>query len=256
MVAPAATAADGGSTPRGIVPQAFESEILGVPVAKLDLLALRGADLVALSREWLAAGQWLVSGRVPEDDRATRKALEAVGFRAVETLVTFYQPARPATPVDQAIDLASAGEVDACVRLALDAFTYDRLHRDPLVPETAADAVRAAWVRNDVGGRAAAPLVARRDGRVIGFNLCLLTHRTAVIDLIAVEAGHRGLGLGAALIEAAFGHFGAAIDGIRVGTQAENPASIRLYEKTGFSVERRETTLHWVNPGVTPDGAD
>ena len=240
-----------------IDPQSFESGIAGAPVARLSgLTVAEPAFPHALAQavtSWIETGVWLVSCRLPAGQDGLRETLIAAGFLPIETLVTFHQAARPPARSVHGIALAAADDAEACVDLALAAFTFDRLHRDARVPGAVADTIRAAWVRNDLNGRAAAPLVARRDGRVVGFNLCLLRGRTAVIDLIAVDSEHRGQGLGADLIEAAFGHFGETVDGIRVGTQAENPASIRLYEKTGFNVETRETTLHWVNPGVTPD---
>ena len=74
----------------------------------------------------------------------------------------------------------------------------------------------------------------------------------AIIDLIAVAAPFRRQGIAGQMIEAAFDHFGDTIDGIRVGTQEDNLASMRLYERAGFAVERRDVTLHWVNPKVAP----
>lgn len=236
--------------------QSFETGVAGRPVAKLTVPAEAGPDLSAhltdMIKGWFDGGTWLVSCRAPADRTDQINALEAAGFHTVETLVTFYQPARPSRGLSIETGPARADESDTCVDLARDAFTFDRLHRDPRVPDTVADAIRAAWVRNDMAGRAAAPLVARVDGQVAGFNLCLMTGRTAIIDLIAVAAPFRRQGIAGQMIEAAFDHFGETIDGIRVGTQEDNLASMRLYERAGFAVERRDVTLHWVNPQVTP----
>ncbi|HBC09129.1 MAG TPA: hypothetical protein DC046_16330 [Rhodospirillaceae bacterium] len=236
--------------------QAFETGVTGLPVAKLTLTADPGPDIASalsdMKASWQANGTWLVSCRIPADRTDLAGILHDIGFQTVETLVTFYQPARPARNLTAETGPARADETEPCVGLALTAFTYDRLHRDTRVPPAVADIIRAAWVRNDMGGRAAAPLVARVGGRVAGFNLCLQTGRTAVIDLIAVAADFRRRGLAGQMIEAAFAHFGDTIDGIRVGTQEDNAASVKLYESAGFAVESRQVTLHWVNPGVTP----
>ena len=236
--------------------QAFETGVAGVPVAKLLLPADFTTDLDRnlenLAASWHEQGTWLVSCRVPSDASRLIDALQTVGFEVVETLVTFYQPARPAQDLRAETGLARDDETDLCVDLALGAFTFDRLHRDKRVPDRIADAIRAAWVRNDMTGRAAAPLVARIDGQIAGFNLCLKQGRTAIIDLIAVASDFRRRGLARQMIEAAFDYFGNDIDGIRVGTQEDNAASIRLYESAGFEVESRQVTLHWVNPKVAP----
>jgi ribosomal protein S18 acetylase RimI-like enzyme len=236
--------------------QTFETGVAGLPVAKLTVPAEAGLDLSAqlhdMTTAWRDGGTWLVSCRVPADRTDQIDALDAAGFNAVETLVTFYQPTRPARDLHIETGPARPDETETCVDLALSAFTFDRLHRDSRVPDTVADAIRTAWVRNDLAGRAAAPLVARIDGQVAGFNLCLQTGRTAIIDLIAVASPFRRRGIAGQMIEAAFDHFGETIDGIRVGTQEDNLASMRLYERAGFAVERRDVTLHWVNPQVTP----
>jgi dTDP-4-amino-4,6-dideoxy-D-galactose acyltransferase len=236
--------------------QAFESGIAGRPVAKLTLSLDAGpeiaADLARQTDTWRGQGVWLVSCRVPADRSDLINALEINGFRAIETLVTFYQKARAPRGLSTETGLADPAELDACVDLALAAFTYDRLHRDPRVPDAVADAIRAEWVRNDIQGRAAAPLVARIDGRLAGFNLCLKTDRTAVIDLIAVADDFRRQGIAGQMIEAAFAHFGDTIDGIRVGTQEDNAPSMRLYDSAGFNIESRQVTLHWVNQEVSP----
>lgn len=235
--------------------QAFETGIAGLPVAKLTLPdkddGLAPA-LAGIEQSWREQGIWLVSCRVPADRPNVIQELENIDFSAIETLVTFFQKARPARDLIAQTGLVRTDEIETCVDLALGAFIYDRLHRDKRVPDRIADAIRAAWVRNDMTGRAAAPLVARINGRVAGFNLCLKSGRTAVIDLIAVASDFRRRGLAGQMIEAAFHHFGDTIDGIRVGTQEDNTASIKLYESAGFEVETRQVTLHWVNPEVAP----
>ena len=236
--------------------QAFETGVAGAPVAKLSVSSDDGTTiapaLTDMVADWRQRGTWLVSCRVPADRHDQIAALEAAGFKAIETLVTFYQPSRPPRAIIDDTGLARADEIDTCIALALSAFTYDRLHRDARVPHVLADAIRAEWVRNDMSGRAAAPLVARKDGRIAGFNLCLLNGRTAVIDLIAVADDFRRQGIAGHMIEAALAHFDDNIDGIRVGTQEDNAASVRLYESAGFKLESRQVTLHWVNETVRP----
>lgn len=240
--------------------KSFETGIVGVPVGKLHLSGDdHGADLPSRAHhletrriEWQNEGVWLVSCRIPSTWHHAHDDLQAIGFRPVETLVTFFQAARPATLTTIDVGLARPYEFDACIDLALRAFTFDRLHRDSLIPDHVADTIRAAWVRNDLSGRAAAPLVAHVQDQVVGFNLCLKSDNVAIIDLIAVAPDHQRQSIAAQMVEAAFAHFGDTIAGIRVGTQANNLASMKLYERSGFVEERRETTLHWVNPAVRP----
>ncbi len=241
-------------------PSPFESDILGVPVGRLSVAEGEQPQphaLAALADGWRADGVWLVACRLPEASGDAESRLAEVGFRRVETLVTFRRTVTPvAAPED--VGLAEETDIVACLEVAAAAFTFDRLHADPLVPDEAADRVRAAWVTNNLRGRAAAPLVVRADGRAVGFNLCLLTGREAAIDLIAVHPDHQGRGCGRRLIDGALAHFHGHADAIRVGTQAENGPSIALYRATGFGEISRQVTLHWINPDLAPplgDGA-
>jgi ribosomal protein S18 acetylase RimI-like enzyme len=127
------------------------------------------------------------------------------------------------------------------------------LYWTPTLPNTVADNVRRAWIRNNMNGRGDASFVIRRDGDVAGFNLCLFRGDTAVIDLIAVSPAYQKMGIGSQLVTGALEHYRGRATRVRVGTQVDNLASITLYEKTGFAVAQQQTTLHWVNPDVSPD---
>jgi ribosomal protein S18 acetylase RimI-like enzyme len=233
----------------------FETDLLGVPVGKL---VVRGngdgkdaADRLArLAAGWSERRTWLVSCRVPVASPLIG-ALEGVGFQTIETLVTFRHDLADA-PAAADVEPARPDDTDACVAIAKRAFIHDRLHRDPRVPDAAADLIREAWVRNDLGGRADASLVVRADGAVVGMNLCLLDRDEAVIDLIAVDVGHQGQGLGRKLVEGALARYRGRARTMRVGTQADNTASIKLYQGTGFVEADRQITLHWINRDGAP----
>jgi ribosomal protein S18 acetylase RimI-like enzyme len=97
------------------------------------------------------------------------------------------------------------------------------------------------WLRSMTGDPEFDPTVwwlAERDGALAG---CALHWRSGWLKDLAVRAGERGRGLGAALVAHGVGRF--ASRGIDVGLKvdATNPTgAIRLYERLGFEVERRE----------------
>ena len=233
----------------------FETDLLGVPVGKLVILGNDGGKGAADHLGQLVAGWsekriWLVSCRVPEMSPMIH-ALEGNGFQAVETLVTF-RHALADVPTAEGVEPALPAEADACIAIARHAFTRDRLHRDPRIPDAAADLVREHWVRNDLGGRADASLVVHVEGAVVGFNLCLLEGDEAVIDLIAVDVDHQHRGIGRRLVEGALARYRGRARTMRVGTQADNTASIKLYLGTGFMETDRKITLHWINQDAAP----
>jgi ribosomal protein S18 acetylase RimI-like enzyme len=87
-------------------------------------------------------------------------------------------------------------------------------------------------------------VVAERDGDVVGFlQLLRPDAASAVIDLIGVDEGARGAGLGEAMI--ALGATllpGAAT--MTVHTQSANVRAVRFYERLGFSFTGATYCLH------------
>jgi len=228
----------------------FESEILRCPVAQIEAVQAwdNPDDLPALATgaiEALAdAGVALVSCRRPEADRTTLLALQQAGMYAVECLMTFSHPLSGLGEAAET-DTAQPTDADACVTVAERAFRFDRFHADPLVDDALADALKGAWVRNSVLGRADRVFVVREAGRIVGFNACMLRDDTAVIDLIGIDPDHQGRGHGRRLTHAALAHYaqrGAAV--LKVGTQSANHASLRLYQRAGFTVGQSVLTLH------------
>ena len=223
--------------------QEFESRIFGAPVWKLPHVP----EMPALSRlldQARADGVALVSCRMDEGVPAGN--LEAAGFRRIEKLLTFERPLDDGP--GQVADLALEAEAAACAEIGARVFTHDRYHRDPEIPQDVADEIKRQWVLNGVLGRSDAPIVARVDGEIAGFNLCLRRENIAIIDLIGVARPHQGKGLGRALVAAALGHYAGTCRVMQVGTQDTNGPSIALYERAGFVPVRAAVTFHWTPP--------
>jgi ribosomal protein S18 acetylase RimI-like enzyme len=193
----------------------------------------------------------LVTGRAqtPTQQEAHRQA----GFHQVETFLTFSKSlgadleAKPDARVGPAVPDDEA----ACVALGGSAFVYDRFHRDPAVPNSAADALKAEWVMNGLRGRADRTFVARAGGQVVGFNLCMLRNDVPWIDLIAVDSRHRRKGLARALVDASLLHYrDRGFARLDVKTQSENPDSVLLYKRCGFELTDTAAAFH-LTPGVS-----
>lgn len=188
-----------------------------------------------------------VSARIPDDATAARDALIAAGFTEVESLVTLACDlsglqglAHTGSTATQAV----ASDADACAALAGRSFRSDRFHADPDVPDERADALKAAWMRNNVLGRADVVLISRRGGEIVGINACLRQAENAVIDLICTAPEAQRQGIGRALVRAALAHYAPKTKRLLVGTQASNDASLHLYRSLGFSDVARQSTFH------------
>ena len=127
--------------------------------------------------------------------------------------------------------------------IAGSAFRYSRFHLDPWVGNELAHHIKREWIRNYVlRKRGDALLVARHEGRPVGFLAALVSHGTAVIDLVAAAPDSSRMGIGAALTHA-FAERYRDVPRL-VGTQVSNMPSIRLYTKLGFELLHSQYVLH------------
>ena len=192
-----------------------------------------------------------LSVRLPEDGLAALHAVEAVGFRIIESFLTFSRQTTGEIPFDAGsefrIRLAQPGEMEAVASLAYHAFQSFRLRVDPQIPESRARNSRREWVRNGFKGRADAIYVAESGNRTVGFVLLRSkgdTERIGEIELIGVDPAYHNRGIGKALVAEAIRHYQGKTSEIQVGTQAKNLRAIGLYTRMGFSVIRSELSFH------------
>jgi GNAT superfamily N-acetyltransferase len=226
-------------------PEPFETEVLGFPVGRL--VVPEGASLDALpnlEERWALEGYRLVSCRVREGWAEAGEALAGVGFDPIETLVRYERAPGAAPAMPPRVREGRAEDRDACEAIAVRSFRYDRFHREPSIPEGAADRLKARWVANGFAGRASSILVHDAGAGPIGFALGLAGEGAAVIDLIAVDPMFQGQGNGAALVKGFVARHADRLS--RAATQADNMHACRLYERAGFAVAGRATTFHWV----------
>jgi GNAT superfamily N-acetyltransferase len=213
------------------------SDVMARPVHKASIDA--DAD-VALDRP-----HGFYFSRVPATEIRKVDALAAVGFRIVDAGVTLER--------EQAGRVANGGNVvraavpqdrEAVADIARRGFKFSRFHLDPQIPRALADEIKAQWAENFFRGqRGDTMVVAEVGGKPGGFLQLLHADDGAlVIDLIAVAAGHRGKGIGSAMIAWAAQH--ASGSRMRVGTQAANVGSLRFYENLGFRTVATAYVMH------------
>lgn len=219
---------------------AWLAEVMARPVFRVD----GAGDTAELAAHLASQRRGFYFAKVPTDRIADVAALSRLGFTVVDTNVTFELAGDAATERGVVgVDELRDGEADAVLDIAGSAFRYSRFHLDPQVGDELAHRIKREWIRNYVlGKRGAGLLVARDQGRPVGFLAHLVSHGTAVIDLIAVATDAHGKGVGTALT-AAFVQRYAGQPRI-VGTQVANVPSIRLYTKLGFALARSQYVLH------------
>jgi GNAT superfamily N-acetyltransferase len=178
------------------------------------------------------------------------RALASLGFGVVDVNVTFERP--PGDDVEQptvAVRSAAPTDREALLAIAETSFVYSRFHLDPQVPNEIANAVKREWVDSYLHGRRGEKvLVAEADGRAVGFLAVLATKShgrdARVIDLVGVARNCQGRGVGKSLVNTFVRWQPAGCELLRVGTQAANIPSMRLYERCGFRVAETTYVMH------------
>lgn len=207
-----------------------------------------------LARDWTPAsllaelprGRVFVSAKVPVAPLDRSLALQELGFRVVDTALTF-----EATDLEEASDRrvrhARAEDREAVGTIASRSFRSSRFHLDPALSGDA-NRIKAAWADNYFAGqRGEIMLVAEQQGEVVGFLQALRTTDGAlVIDLIAVDEAASGQGLARAMIQRlARERLSEQPPRLLVGTQAANLRACRLYESLGFRLAEANSVLHF-----------
>ncbi len=174
----------------------WDAKAFGRPTLDITALALaaetgeaaRDADLFERLEQVLAERQaGLVTARLDADRRIAIGALQAAGFRYVETayrlscrnVARFEPPAR----VTRTVELREAvpADHDALIEQAAESFRYGRFAEDPAIPEEVNRSRQIDWMEGLLGGRARV-LVADVDGAAGAF-MAFRVHE-GVADLI------------------------------------------------------------------------
>jgi GNAT superfamily N-acetyltransferase len=197
-----------------------------------------------------ARGPGFYTVRVGSENIAALKTWLRAGFRLVDVAVTMERRPDPASIARTCrVRPLAAGDLPSLRSWAGDAFACSRFHLDPGFDLRLAARVKRAWVEEILAGRRADRVwVGVLRGRVSGFlarrivreNRC----RVGVLDLMAVRPTDRGRGIGAALIHSFVRHSAVDCDLLRVGTQAANSLSLRLYDRCGFVVTATHFVMH------------
>lgn len=189
-------------------------------------------------------------------------ALEALGFRLVDTLVTLEldlsRPlSRVAVPDAAVIREGVAADAPALMAIARRAFTdtsvwLDRFHADPRIPQEQANELYAQWVKNSVAPAAPAESMAdcawvvQVGGHLAGFLTCRVADGNGVVSLNAVEAAYRRQGLYAALVQTAVSWFRQqGCRRVQIRTNLVSHGVLRTWQRLGAVPVAEAHTFHW-----------
>ncbi|MEX2643698.1 MAG: GNAT family N-acetyltransferase [Acetobacterales bacterium] len=192
--------------------------------------------------------------KVPVSAVAACNALESTGFRMVDTGLTFEgMPRLGAPPAWPGTREARPADSPAVAEIAAQAFRFSRFHLDPRLDRADANRTRREWATNYFTGRRGDAMIVSVDesDRPTGFlQLLRAANDVLVVDLIAVAEQGRRQGAARAMLSRALAVCG-PVSALRVGTQAANIPSVRLYESLGLKLVEASYALHWHSPRPT-----
>lgn len=207
----------------------------------------QSGQVESLERGLNEPGAFLYS-KVPANSADDALFLQRHGFFLADAAVTLERPISPVSVDVLPSRFAVPDDKSAVMDVAKRSFSFDRFHMDPIIPREYADRVKAEWVGNFFSGQRGDYLVVGLDnGKVAGFLQLLAPERTLTIDLIAVSPESRRKDLARAMLAFAEGRIPDMVL-YRVGTQAANIPSMRLYENYGFRAISSSYTFHRHNP--------
>ena len=191
--------------------------------------------------------------KIPTERVDQVHALTSRGFGVVDVNITFArQPAvvgivRP--PNIEVCDDILPDHHDAVLDIAASSFVFSRFHLDPEISTETANLIKREWVRSYINkARGERLMVALLGGNPVGFLAVLATavegRPCRTIDLIAVDKRRQGRGVGKALVSSFVESYADERTLLRVGTQAANIPSMRLYESCGFFLEETAYVMH------------
>jgi len=134
--------------------------------------------------------------------------------------------------------------------IAGEAFRHSRFFNDPYLPAEQAAGIYRQWSRDAFMREDKYFVLCRRKGELAGYLLFSLDKKegSCLIELVAVARKHTGQGIGRQLLAACeVSCAEQAVSMIRVGTQANNLAAIRLYQSSGFKYSHCNSIYHlWI----------
>jgi len=207
---------------------------------------------------------WMKQNRVEcvvvRVDPGERSVFEENDFWLADVLLTFHlsedlmKSTQELSSSDIVIRPSCSEDETKLMDIAREAFSHDHFHKDERFPKRRSDDLFASWIHNCCHGRADVVLVANDQGKKpVGFVACKIEEagesKRGIIDLIAVTPSYWLKGIGECLVREAVQWFaGNGAQSVFVGTQADNLAAVRTFEKNGFRPVRTQLTFHkWVD---------
>ena len=202
----------------------------------LDKLEFPNSSALEKLKEILNLEDCFVYSKVKTQDLNYSFFLEDIGFRIVDTNITFEKliSYNVNYESENSIRFANSLDEDKVSEIAKNSFTNSRFHLDKKIDFDIASQIKMNWAQNFFKGeRGNQMIISTFKDIITGFTLLIEKEDTVIIDLIAVDENYYRRRIGYDMINFIinkYSHFSK----INVTTQISNIPSMRLYEKSGF----------------------
>ncbi len=196
-----------------------------------------------------------LSCRIDIEDISSLHSLEGLGFKAMDTKVTFlFNRQRHKIPQIRTIYQVrkyKKKDLPHLVRIAKSSFSKDRFHLDPFISQEKADSLYSEWVKNSAMTRSPLFVAVNKSDKPVGFLTYKLLARISNYKIVGKDAlmavipSAKGaiIGLMKAMLEDIVLNY----DSAEFCTHLSNREAIRLFRKFNLDLIRTGHTFHkWV----------
>jgi dTDP-4-amino-4,6-dideoxy-D-galactose acyltransferase len=229
----------------------WDSSLFGFPVARLHPECIYRGQLDQAISVMRAQQIQLAYATLPWNDVKSRESLSRLGISPVDQRVLFKKQITKSIEPTEKIEHWATSECPVELEeLALVSGRFSRFCLDPQVPVHVFPQLYREWIRRSVRCEIAKAVFVTREQRALtGMVTVDISEDNGTIGLVAVADGHRGRGIGRALIAGAESF--CAVNGAKsmsVATQALNHAACALYTSAGFRLAEVSAVYHlWVS---------
>jgi len=230
----------------------WDSDFFGFDVAQITSLDIDDKGLDSILRELKSRNYRMVYWNIASGQQEIVSMANAHGGFPADEKVTFVKELAskdlifPQTSY-VAVPFTDNEPDEALVALALQSGEYSRFRVDPSFPREIFEKLYSCWITRSVRKEIAWEVLVVKDAAHLLGLITLGTKGTrGDIGLVAVSEHARGKGIGKLLVAGADKRFlenGHLVS--QVVTQRRNSGACRLYESSGYHIEKIDTIFHF-----------
>ena len=230
----------------------WDSQILGLPVARIESVALTQVELQRCLQKLKKQGIRLVYWVCGAESLMANQAAIACNGYLVDQKITYQRQLNPLFFLDHPEIMAEVYTASTAneelIALAKAIARHSRFNEDPHLSIEQVDKLYTAWIQNACQKRVAKVILIRRIQRNLAGMVVIAEQQPkhSNLSLLAVAERYRQQSLGRQLVCAAQAwQFRQGYTISQVVTQSNNLPARRLYESCGYALQKTDCFYHF-----------